>query len=87
MLGDLGAEPQVVLNIHEGSSTKSTQQLASQVEFPKRSNGYCLISERNARPRQSTRELSLLICYAPRYKCIRLLSKRHLVGYFVVIRT
>jgi UDP-N-acetylmuramoylalanine--D-glutamate ligase len=38
MLGDLGAEPQVVLNIHEDSSKKSTQQFASQVEFPKRSN-------------------------------------------------
>jgi hypothetical protein len=38
MLGDLGAEPQVVLNIHEDSSTNRAQQFASQVEFPKRSN-------------------------------------------------
>jgi isoleucyl-tRNA synthetase len=38
MLGDLGAENPSVLNIHEGSSTKSTQQFASQVGFPKRVN-------------------------------------------------
>jgi tRNA modification GTPase len=38
MLGDLGAENRSVFNIHEDSSTKSTQQLASQVEFPERSN-------------------------------------------------
>jgi hypothetical protein len=35
MLGDLGARARGVLNIHEDPGTESTQQLVSQVEFPK----------------------------------------------------
>ena len=38
MLGDLGRENRSVLDAHEDSSTKSTTQFASEVEFRKRSN-------------------------------------------------
>jgi flagellar L-ring protein precursor FlgH len=38
MLGDLGAENRSLFNIHGGSSTKSTQQVATRVEFRKMSN-------------------------------------------------
>ena len=36
-LGDLGTQNRSVLDIHEGSSTKSTTQFASKVEFRKSS--------------------------------------------------
>lgn len=43
VIGNLGAQNHSVLNVHENPSTKLTQQFASAVEFPKKSNKPLLI--------------------------------------------